>query len=100
MGLFGRKKTSVGIDIGSGFIKLVEVDHSGDQPEGTRVAMRPLEADAIVEGEVMDPDSWGFEGVLVVASRSSPADRPEAASDRDGARNRRRDEAKPRYSTV
>jgi type IV pilus assembly protein PilM len=56
MGLFGRKKTSVGIDIGSGFIKLVEVDHSGDQPEVTRVAMRPLEADAIVEGEVMDPD--------------------------------------------
>jgi type IV pilus assembly protein PilM len=56
MGLFGRNKTSVGLDIGSGFIKLVQVDHSGDQPEVIRVGMAPLEADAIVEGEVMDPD--------------------------------------------
>ncbi|TVP77410.1 MAG: type IV pilus assembly protein PilM [Gemmatimonadales bacterium] len=55
MGLFGRKKSSVGLDIGSGFVKLIEVDHSGDQPEVTRVAIRPLMADAIVEGEVMDP---------------------------------------------
>jgi len=55
MALFGRKKTSVGLDIGSGFIKLVEVDHSGDQPEVVRMAMRPLVPDAIVEGEIMDP---------------------------------------------
>ena len=54
MGLFG-KKTSVGLDIGSGFVKLVEVDHSGDQPEVCRVAIEPLLPDAIVEGEVMDP---------------------------------------------
>ena len=54
MGLFG-KKTSVGLDIGSGFVKLVEVDHSGDQPEVSQVAIRPLLPDAIVEGEVMDP---------------------------------------------
>jgi type IV pilus assembly protein PilM len=54
MGLFG-KKTSVGLDIGSGFVKLVEVDHSGDQPEVSRVAMEALLPDAIVEGEVMDP---------------------------------------------
>jgi type IV pilus assembly protein PilM len=54
MGLFG-KKTSVGLDIGSGFVKVVEVDHSGDQPEVSRVAMRALLPDAIVEGEVMDP---------------------------------------------
>ncbi|MDH3223440.1 MAG: type IV pilus assembly protein PilM [Gemmatimonadota bacterium] len=55
MGLFGRKKSTVGLDIGSGFVKLVEVDHSGDQPEVARVAMRALAPDAIVEGEVMDP---------------------------------------------
>ncbi|MGD8318988.1 MAG: type IV pilus assembly protein PilM [Gemmatimonadota bacterium] len=54
MGLFGRKRTSTGLDIGSGFVKVVEVDHSGDQPEVTRVAMRPLLPDAIVEGEIMD----------------------------------------------
>jgi type IV pilus assembly protein PilM len=54
MGLFGRKKTTVGLDIGSGFVKVVEVDHSGDQPEVRRVAMRPLLPDTIVEGEIMD----------------------------------------------
>ena len=55
MGLFGRNKQSAGLDIGSGFVKVVVVDHSGDQPEVSGVAMRPLVADAIVEGEVMDP---------------------------------------------
>ncbi len=54
MGLFGRKRTSIGLDIGSGFVKVVEVDHSGAQPEVTRVAMRALLPDAIVEGEIMD----------------------------------------------
>lgn len=54
MGLFGRRKTTVGLDIGSGFVKLVEVDHSGAQPEVRRVAMRPLLPDTIVDGEVMD----------------------------------------------
>ncbi len=54
MGLFGRNRTSIGLDIGSGFVKVVEVDHSGEQPEVTRVAMRPLLPDAIVEGEIMD----------------------------------------------
>ena len=54
MSLFGRKRSSIGLDIGSGFVKVVEVDHSGDQPEVVRVAMRPLLPDAIVEGEIMD----------------------------------------------
>jgi type IV pilus assembly protein PilM len=36
-------------------VKLVEVDHSGEQPEVSRVAMHALLPDAIVEGEVMDP---------------------------------------------
>ena len=54
MGLFGRKRSVIGLDIGSGFVKVVEVDHSGDQPEVVQVAMRPLLPDAIVEGEIMD----------------------------------------------
>src|SRR5688572_6597921 len=54
MVLFGRSKGSVGLDVGSGFVKLVEVDHSGGQPEVSRVAMRPLPIDAIVEEEIMD----------------------------------------------
>jgi type IV pilus assembly protein PilM len=55
MGLFGRARTTVGLDVGSGFVKMLEVDHSGDQPEVVRAAMRPLLPDAIVEGEIMDP---------------------------------------------
>ena len=55
MALFGRKKTTVGLDIGSGLIKVAVIDHSKREPELTRVAITPLLADAIVEGEVMDP---------------------------------------------
>jgi len=55
MALFGRKKTSVGLDIGSGLIKVAVVDHSKSQPELVHVAVAPLLADAIVEGEIMDP---------------------------------------------
>ena len=54
-GLLGGKKTSVGLDIGSGIIKLVVVDHGGSEPELTKVATTEVAADAIVDGEVMDP---------------------------------------------
>ena len=54
-GFFGGKKTSVGLDIGSGIIKLVAVDHSGSEPEVVKVATTEVATDAIVEGEVMDP---------------------------------------------
>jgi type IV pilus assembly protein PilM len=55
MALFGRSKTTVGLDIGSGLIKVAVVDHSRKEPELIRAAVVPLLADAIVEGEVMDP---------------------------------------------
>ena len=55
MSVFGRKKTTVGLDIGSGLIKVAVVDHSKRVPELVRVTVTPLLADAIVEGEVMDP---------------------------------------------
>ncbi|MBI4408362.1 MAG: type IV pilus assembly protein PilM [Gemmatimonadetes bacterium] len=55
MQLFARSKVSAGLDIGSGFVKLVVIDHSKAQPEIVRVVMNPLVPDAIVEGEVMDP---------------------------------------------
>ena len=55
MALFGRKKTTVGIDIGSGLIKVAVIDHAKREPELVRVTVTPLLADAIVEGEVMDP---------------------------------------------
>jgi type IV pilus assembly protein PilM len=79
MGLFGRSKLSAGLDIGSGFIKLVVVDHSKAEPEIVQVATSPLVPDAIVEGEVMDPvlvaetvraviDSAGIKKADVVAA--------------------------------
>lgn len=50
----GKKKTAVGLDIGSGLIKLVAIDHAASEPELVRVAFSEVLADAIVEGEVMD----------------------------------------------
>lgn len=55
MVFFGRNKVTAGLDIGSGMIKLVVVDHSKAQPEIVQVATSPLVPDAIVEGEIMDP---------------------------------------------
>jgi type IV pilus assembly protein PilM len=68
MALFGRRKSTVGLDIGSGLIKVAVVDHSkkGD-PQLTKVAIQPLQPDAIVEGEVMDP------GVVAEAIQSALA---------------------------
>jgi type IV pilus assembly protein PilM len=55
MALFGRNKTTLGLDIGSGLIKVAVIDHTKRTPELVRVTVTPLLADAIVEGEVMDP---------------------------------------------
>jgi len=52
--LFGRKKTTVGLDIGSGLIKLVAISHGSGEPVLTKVAFTSVVDDAIVEGEVMD----------------------------------------------
>jgi type IV pilus assembly protein PilM len=50
-----RDRTTVGLDIGSGYIKVAVIDHSGAEPELTHLSHIPLIPDAIVEGEVMDP---------------------------------------------
>ena len=55
MALFGKARTTVGLDIGSGLIKLAVVDHSKGEPELVKVALTQVLPDAIVEGEVMDP---------------------------------------------
>src|ERR1044071_7508380 len=55
MSLFGRNTTTVGLDIGSGLIKLVAVSHRSGEPVLTKVAFTSVVNDAIVEGEVMDP---------------------------------------------
>ena len=55
MALFGRKRTTVALDIGSGLIKLVVIDHRSGEPVLTKVAFTSVVDGAIVEGEVMDP---------------------------------------------
>jgi type IV pilus assembly protein PilM len=55
MVLFRRSRQTIGLDIGSGYVKAAVVDHSGDEPRLLRIASLPLVADAIVEGEIMDP---------------------------------------------
>ncbi|TFH66771.1 MAG: type IV pilus assembly protein PilM [Gemmatimonadales bacterium] len=55
MGLLGRSRSTVGLDIGSGLIKLVVISHGGGGPVLTKVAFTQVVDDAIVEGEVMDP---------------------------------------------
>ena len=52
--LFGRKKTTVGLDIGSGLIKLVVISHGSGEPVLTKVAFTSVVDDAIVEGEVVE----------------------------------------------
>ncbi len=67
MALFGLggSKTTVGLDIGSGLIKVVAIDHGKGEPLLTKVGVAPVLQDAIVEGEIMDP------GVVSDAIRSA-----------------------------
>src|SRR5574341_775171 len=60
MAIFGLgcSKTTVGLDIGSGLIKVVAIDH-GKEPVLTKVGVAPVLQDAIVEGEIMDPGVVG-----------------------------------------
>lgn len=55
MALFGRSASTVGLDIGSGLVKLVLINHESTGPVLARVTFEPMPADAIVDGEVMDP---------------------------------------------
>ena len=54
MALLGRKRTTVGLDVGSGLIKVVVINHSSGEPVLTKVAFASVVDDAIVEGEVVD----------------------------------------------
>lgn len=54
MKLFGRKKTTLGIDVGSGLVKAVVIDHAGTEPVLSKVVITPIHDTAIVDGEIMD----------------------------------------------
>ena len=69
MGLFRRNATTVGLDIGSGLIKLVAISHASGGPVLTKVAFAAVPSDAIVDGEVMDPGivTESIKGLLAAA---------------------------------
>ncbi len=54
MQLFGRKKSTLGIDVGSGLVKAVVIDHGGSSPVLSKVVITPIHETAIVDGEIMD----------------------------------------------
>lgn len=54
MALFARNRTSAGLDIGSGFVKLALVDHGGDRPEVAGMAVRPTSPGAVVDGAIVE----------------------------------------------
>ena len=47
-------KSTIGLDIGSSLVKVVEIDHSRSQPVVCKLGVVPLPPEAIVDGEVMD----------------------------------------------
>jgi type IV pilus assembly protein PilM len=55
IGFFRRSQQTIGLDIGSALVKAAVVDHTSGEPRLVRLASLPLAADAIVEGEIMDP---------------------------------------------
>jgi type IV pilus assembly protein PilM len=52
--MFGKKKTAVGLDIGSSLIKFIEMEGIGKAPRVVNFGLAPLLPDAIVDGEIMD----------------------------------------------
>lgn len=56
MALFARRGTTLGLDVGSGHVKLVEIDHRGSEPRVARAAARPVPSGAVADGEVTDPE--------------------------------------------
>lgn len=57
MGLFGKKKGLVGVDIGSSAVKAVELKvggKGGDEYQLINIGLEPLPPEAIVDGAIMD----------------------------------------------
>ncbi|OFV86765.1 MAG: pilus assembly protein PilM [Acidobacteria bacterium RBG_16_70_10] len=60
MGLFGKRKALVGVDIGSSAVKAVELrvgGKGGDEFQLVNIGIEPLPQEAIVDGAIMDSGS-------------------------------------------
>jgi type IV pilus assembly protein PilM len=51
MAFFGRKKLTVGLDVGSGLVKAVVIDHTSGTPELTKVVVTPLNETATLKAK-------------------------------------------------
>jgi type IV pilus assembly protein PilM len=49
-----RGRSTIGLDIGSSLVKIVEIDHGRSAPTLVRLGIVPLPPEAIVDGEIMD----------------------------------------------
>lgn len=54
---FGKRRTTIGLDIGSSVVKVVELEHTAKATTLANFGMIDLLPEAIVEGELMDRDS-------------------------------------------
>ncbi len=54
MAFLSRRKLTVGLDVGSGLVKAVVIDHTSGAPIVTRVILAAVADTAIVDGEIMD----------------------------------------------
>ena len=63
-----KRKSLIGLDIGSNVIKILRLDLAGDRPLVTHFAMSDLPPEAIVDGEIMDRE-------LVIQAIQECADR-------------------------
>src|SRR3990172_1000316 len=74
MGPFGRKKKTIGLDIGSGLIKLVVIEHGKGEPEVIRWEAEqhvPFDMENVeLDFQILDPDAEGLQmNVLLVAAK-------------------------------
>jgi Tfp pilus assembly PilM family ATPase len=58
--IFGRQKSSVGLDVGANSVKLVKLDHNKDGYSVSAIGIRELPPDAIVADEIRDREAVIF----------------------------------------
>ncbi|MFH1845749.1 MAG: type IV pilus assembly protein PilM [bacterium] len=80
IGLFkSRRKTLIGLDIGSNVVKCIRLSAETDRPSITHFAMVPLPPEAIVDGEIMDRELV-IQAVMDCAEQAGLPDEPVASA--------------------
>jgi len=74
-----KRKSLIGMDIGSNVVKILRLDLSGEMPVITHFAMADLPPEAIVDGEIMDRDLV-IQAIQDCAEKSGIPDEPVATA--------------------